>query len=1292
MTVAEFHLAGQHNQATHGDDGGVGQVASKLKSGGTVSLGAGETLAKSDLVQQRGGGGALLAAVDSSDGARRVRLGVIGDEGGVSKWRAADKGATAELSPTQARALADGLTDSSRKARQQHAEADAVIEVLEDTGWDPDNPDLDSEQRDLLDRHDTLTSGLVGNQQTISTPWGDVVYGTRITDGGPTVALAVVSDDADAAWTLDDAVADGTALDLTLAQVRALASKLRANAGTGQTAAVDEFQGNIPEQLADYWLRGKGAARVRWCTRGSFRRARRLLRGKVPAHMLDGTVANLYHRACGRWPGRRGNEAALAADTAALPTETAPDLEVVGEDATGVGYNRVYWSGPLAPIDIATGDRRRFAPGALSTRQLPLQLSWQEKRAQGHDGSVVVGSLTGYEIAEDGTIMGRGYFLDPEIIPEVRKAMHLVEHKVIGPSVDLEPNMDVTWVDEQGDAFDTQQCQIDGTCPDKPEALITEATIVGATLVPITAFAEARAPKMTRHGDFCLNPLHPGPCASGGSGDGGGGGGKGTSKDAKADAEKTAADETQPSAPAQAPGRGVLDTLIREKFLDSPQDANDDQTPEQREAEQQRAAEKAQVEQRRARRAEVRVKTAAARERYGPRSKWPKRVQASIERDEKRVREMASNQTAATSLTACGCATRAGVSEFSVSTDGSTCACDPDGVAKPMAAGGEFCACASSQTADAGEHDDCRDNEFCRAPLHPGPCKGWKKNRGGSSSSSGGKAKSGGGDSSPSGPTGSLGPDTVKGRVYRVERAKSQSAARSALEGADRKDLDAVADEMGIFTRKDWSDKQVKDAIVAESGAPADTDEKPSGPTGPLGPTTVKGRVYRVERARSQAEARAALDGASRSDLLDIAEEMGLGRPGNWSDERLRDEIVKESGAPAGNQTAAVRDDFDDMPFAPRDREWDVAEAESAISRWATDDDGDVDFGRYGRAFIYQDPDGPVDAKSSYKFPVATVIGGELTIVPRAVSAAAGRLNQANVSGDAREQIRETLTDLYDQMAEEFDDDAIQAPWEMATDEADDFDTPDDDDMVGGDVHGGEFCGTCGGDPLEQTAAAYGVFGDIAPHPIERFQRTATGPTPMTILEDGSVFGHIAPWDSCNRGVRGRCLPPPKSKTNYAQFHTVPIRTSEGTLRVGKIVMGEGHADAQGNIQVTRAFYDRAGSTVAQGRAHEDEWGVFFSGVIGPGVTPEQAVEFFSMPPSGHWSEHRPTRSSELIAVAAVNVQGHPTPGPDLVLNQVASGYYEPEADAVDDAAAVFAILDQADWVAEAEGIASTLA
>lgn len=591
------------------------------------------------------------------------------------------------------------------------------------------------------------------------------------------------------------------------------------------------------------------------------------------------------------------------------------------------------------------------------------------------------------------------------------------------------------------------------------------------------------------HAEFCLWPLHPGPCKESGS-EGGGGGGE--RKKTGADAKKKTTAPTPEQEPAQAPGRGVVDALLREKFLDTPQTVNNDTTPEDRQAAEEQAKEQDRVAARRQQRAQVRERAAAARQRYGPRSKWPKRIRANVEREEKRVAEL-SSQTAATSLTACGCASRAGVSEFSVATDGSTCACDPDGAERPMSAGGEFCACSG------------------------------------------------------------------------------------------------------------------------------------------------------------------------------------------------------------GSQTAAVRSDFDDMPIADRDTGWDVGAAEAAISQWATNADGDIDFDRYGRAFLYRNPEADPQTKQAYKFPVATVVDGELTIVPHAVFAAAARLDQADVSADAKDALRVAIMDLYDQMADEFDDDSLEAPWEMAEsgDELEhDLDASGDSavDAYGADVHGGEFCGTCGGDPLDQVAAAYGVFGDIPPHPIERFQRTAAGPTPMTILEDGSVFGHIAPWDSCNRGVKGRCLPPPRSKTNYAQFHTVPVRTTEGTLRVGKIVMGEGHADVSGNMQVTRAWYDKHGKTVAHGRAHEDKWGIFFSGVVGPGVSPQEAVEFFSMPPSGHWTEHRPTRSSELIAVAAVNVQGHPVPGPDLVLNQVASGYFEPADTDVADAAAVFAILDQADWTTEAAALVERLA
>jgi hypothetical protein len=67
-------------------------------------------------------------------------------------------------------------------------------------------------------------------------------------------------------------------------------------------AKTDKFA--MPDDLADHWVHGEGAAKVRWCAEGGFERGRRALREYVPAHMLDGTVANLYKRACGKWPGQ----------------------------------------------------------------------------------------------------------------------------------------------------------------------------------------------------------------------------------------------------------------------------------------------------------------------------------------------------------------------------------------------------------------------------------------------------------------------------------------------------------------------------------------------------------------------------------------------------------------------------------------------------------------------------------------------------------------------------------------------------------------------------------------------------------------------------------------------------------------------------------------------------------------------------------------------------------------------------------------------------------------------------
>jgi hypothetical protein len=700
------------------------------------------------------------------------------------------------------------------------------------------------------------------------------------------------------------------------------------------TWAANEFDiSTMPERLQRYWTEGPGAAKVKWGVRGAFKRCtRNLTKEGVPLHMVKGACANLYRRATGKYPGRhsRRNRTGpgrmnVMGSRIALPMQTAcaacgndqmmvdlgadygpgdmPDLE---QPSTSVG-----WRGPLAPIDVKTGDRRQFALDALKTRRLPLPFRWQERQQPGHDGAVVVGALTGYSVADDGTIMGEGYFLDPEVIPEVEKARYLVEHGLVGPSVDLEPDMDVEFADSDGNTFDPHECQADGTCPAKPRAVITDATVTGATLVPITAFAEVRAPQL-----------------------------------------------------------------------------------------------------------------------------------------------------------------------------------------------------------------------FDRT----------------------------------------------------------------------------VADDM-------------------------------------------------------------ALTGAARS------------------------------SCGCGQQVAAVRaNGWDDLPFADREREWDKGAAVARLVDWATGEDGELDLGRYGQAFLWHDE--PADTQGAFKLPIADIDGDQLTIIPRAVFAVAARLNQTDIPASAKQDVRDVLEDLYDQMSDEFDDEDMQAPWEQDSGAA---------SGTGNEMAAAETSGCGCADKWAralapagaQTAAA--VFAGMDPYPADAFKVKADRLTPMTIDDRPDepftrFYGHIGSWSSCNRGHRGVCVPPPRSRSGYKEFHLGTVRTTEGDLPAGKIVMGEGHADVNGTPRIVRAFYDATSKQVAFGRMHDDEFGPFFAGVLAPGVTAEEATTLMMSPPSGHWTNF------ELMAVLAVNIPGHVIPRAHVtggqMANMVAAGQWfdehEHPADAPgDDLAMVIADMRAFAWADEADAMAA---
>jgi hypothetical protein len=117
-----------------------------------------------------------------------------------------------------------------------------------------------------------------------------------------------------------------------------------------------------------------------------------------------------------------------------------------------------------------------FAASSLDYRQFPLRAAWQKVSGQGHAGAVVVGSWTG-QYQGDGGVWGAGEFLDPAIVPEVVQAVYLLEKKLIGPSVDLDPDLSYEVVEHP-------------TQPDEFAMKVTKATVNGLTFVMAPAFPQ----------------------------------------------------------------------------------------------------------------------------------------------------------------------------------------------------------------------------------------------------------------------------------------------------------------------------------------------------------------------------------------------------------------------------------------------------------------------------------------------------------------------------------------------------------------------------------------------------------------------------------------------------------------------------------------------------------------------------------------------------------------------------------------------------------------------------------
>lgn len=147
-------------------------------------------------------------------------------------------------------------------------------------------------------------------------------------------------------------------------------------------------------------------------------------------------------------------------------------------------------------------------------------------------------------------------------------------------------------------------------------------------------------------------------------------------------------------------------------------------------------------------------------------------------------------------------------------------------------------------------------------------------------------------------------------------------------------------------------------------------------------------------------------------------------------------------------------------------------------------------------------------------------------------------------------------------------------------------------------------------------------------------------PTPLTVTDDGRVFGHIAAWHVNHIGMTAGTKPP-RSKSKYAYFHTGVVRADDGKdYPVGQLTLAGGHASLEASAMDAARHYDDTGSAIADVRAGEDAYGIWVSGGLRPSASPEQIRALRASAPSGDW---RPINGAlELVAVCQVNVPGFP--------------------------------------------------
>lgn len=159
---------------------------------------------------------------------------------------------------------------------------------------------------------------------------------------------------------------------------------------------------------------------------------------------------------------------------------------------------------------------------------------------------------------------------------------------------------------------------------------------------------------------------------------------------------------------------------------------------------------------------------------------------------------------------------------------------------------------------------------------------------------------------------------------------------------------------------------------------------------------------------------------------------------------------------------------------------------------------------------------------------------------------------------------------------------------------------------------------------------------NLARPPAEWFTNPELdGPTGVTVIDDGRVFGHLALWNTCHTGYRGQCVTVPDNP-DYSLFMQCAVTDDAGTEhRVGPLVVDEGHAPVEWSVPRAMTHYSSTALVAAYVTVGHDEHGVWVAGAVSPNATDGMIETLRRHPLSGDW---RTTDTGEYALIAAVSV------------------------------------------------------